>query len=58
MHGADLFGVEIGSVDFVNLPVSPDATLPCAQLGLFLVDAGGTLPVVLMRGTYPRNALG
>lgn len=49
VHGAR-FGVEIGSVDFVNLPVSPTATLPCVQFGLFLIDAGGARLVVLMRG--------
>ena len=38
VHGAR-FGVEFGSVDFVNLPVSPNATL-CVQFGLFLIDAG------------------
>lgn len=50
VHGAHRFGVEIGSVDFVNLPISPDATLPCVQFGLFLVDAGGARLAVLMRG--------
>jgi cell division protease FtsH len=50
VHGAHQFGVEIGSVDFANLPVSPDQTLPCVQFGLFLVDDQDARLVVLMRG--------
>jgi cell division protease FtsH len=49
VHGAH-HGVEIGSVDFANLPVSPDQTLPCVQFGLFLVNDRGSRLVVLMRG--------
>jgi len=45
-------------VDFVNLPVMPNATLSVRANRPLLVDAGGTLPVVQMRGTYPRDALG
>jgi cell division protease FtsH len=50
VHAAHQFGVEIGSVDFANLPVSPDQTLPCVQFGLFLINDRGLRLVVLMRG--------
>jgi hypothetical protein len=50
LHTPHGFGVQIGSVDFASLPVSPDQTLPCVRFGLFLVNDRGLRLVVLMRG--------
>ena len=47
---ANGMGIGIGSVDLVNLPVSPDKTLACVQFGLFLVRDHGVPLIVLMRG--------
>jgi cell division protease FtsH len=47
---ANGMGIGIGSVDLVNLPVSPDKTLACVQFGLFLVRDHGLPLIVLMRG--------
>jgi ATPase family associated with various cellular activities (AAA) len=43
-------GVQLGSVDLVNLPVSPDETLACVQFGLFLIEDRGVPVVALLRG--------
>lgn len=60
LHTSHMAGVGIGSVDLVNLPVSPDETLACVQFGIFLIDDGGTRLAVLMRGPTefgPRPSL-
>jgi cell division protease FtsH len=43
-------GIQFGSVDLVNLPVSPDQTLACVRFGLFLIDDRGVPVVALLRG--------
>lgn len=43
-------GIDLGSVDYVNLPIGPDDTRACVQFGLYLVDDRGSRSVVLMRG--------
>ncbi len=42
-------GVGIGSVDYANLPVSPDDTLACVAFGCFLIEDGDRRFAVLMR---------
>jgi hypothetical protein len=46
---AQLSGVGIGSVDFANLPISPDDTLACVAFGLYLVEDRGTKLAALVR---------
>jgi hypothetical protein len=43
-------GVQLGAADLVNLPVSPDETLACVQVGLFLVEDRGVPVIALLRG--------
>jgi cell division protease FtsH len=42
-------GVAIGSVDFVNLPISPDETLACVAFGLYLIEDRGARVAALVR---------
>lgn len=42
-------GVALGSVDYVNLPVSPDATLACVAFGLYLIEDRGVRLAALVR---------
>lgn len=44
-------GVTIGSVDYVNLPISPEDTLACVSFGVYLVqDRGNTLAALVRVG--------
>lgn len=43
-------GIGVGPVNFDNLPIGPDETLPCVGFGLYLVDDRGRKAVFLMRG--------
>jgi cell division protease FtsH len=42
-------GVGMGSVDYANLPVSPDDTLACVAFGCYLIEDGDRRFAVLMR---------
>lgn len=42
-------GVGLGSVDYHNLPVSPDETLSCVAFGCFLIEDGEHRIAVLVR---------
>jgi cell division protease FtsH len=42
-------GVAIGSIDFVNLPISPDETLACVAFGLYLIEDRGSKLAALVR---------
>ena len=48
-------GVGIGSVDLVNLPVSPDETLACVAFGIFLIEDRGTRLAVLVRSADEQS---
>ena len=42
-------GVNVGSVDFMNLPIGPEETLACVGFGLYLVEDRGTRLAMLVR---------
>ncbi|MCI0634676.1 MAG: AAA family ATPase [Actinobacteria bacterium] len=48
-------GVGIGSVDLVNLPVSPDDTLACVAFGLYLIEDRGAKLAALVRAADEQS---
>jgi len=48
-------GVGIGSVDLLNLPVSPDETLACVAFGLYLIEDHGNPLVALVRAADEQS---
>jgi cell division protease FtsH len=42
-------GVALGSVDYANVPISPDETLACVAFGVYLIEHAGVRLAALMR---------
>lgn len=47
--------VRIGSVDLVELALSPDESKACVNFGIYLIEASQTRLAVLVRGADPRR---
>ncbi len=52
------YGIGLGSVDLVNLPIGPDETLACVRFGIYLVEDAGTPVAILVRGPQEEFGLG
>ncbi|HWO71706.1 MAG TPA: AAA family ATPase [Actinomycetota bacterium] len=52
------YGIGLGSVDLVNLPIGPDETLACVRFGIYLVADAGTPLAIVVRGPQEEFGLG
>ena len=54
---AEETGARVGSVDYVDLPDSPDSTRSCVRFGIFLMMDGSRRAAALLRGASPHGPM-
>ncbi len=50
-------GARVGSVDYVDMPDSPDSTRSCVRFGIFLMGEGPQRAAALLRGASPHGPM-
>ena len=52
-----MYGISIGTVDYVDLADSPDSTRRCVRFGVFLLKDGDRRCAALIRGPDPHGPM-
>lgn len=57
LAGGGMYGISIGTVDYVDLADSPDSTRKCVRFGVFLLRDGARRCAALIRGPDPHGPM-